>query len=62
MRSTKTSWKECNYSLRSPRMNSLSLRIVGAVEFGDTVVGELVWFLSSVYNMSGRYSASFSTF
>lgn len=49
-----TSWKECNYSLRSPRMNSLSLRIVGAVEFGDT--GELVWFLSSVYNMSGRYS------
>ena len=35
-----TSWKECNYSLRSPRMNSLSLRIVGAVEFGDTVVGK----------------------
>ena len=35
-----TSWKESNYSLRSPRMNSLSLQIMGAVEFGDTVVGK----------------------
>ena len=35
-----TSWKESNYSLRSPRMNSLSLQIMGAVEFGYTVVGK----------------------